>query len=99
MFRGRDPYNLFLRGPQAIVVLENASATSSRTLYIFRDSFGSSLAPLLAEGGAYSEIVLIDLRYIDNRYIDRFVTFAPGSDALFLYSAQVLNNSSILKVE
>jgi hypothetical protein len=81
-------------------VLENRAFSSEnppRTLYIFRDSFTSSLAPLLAASDAYGKIVLIDLRYIDSRVLDQFVTFEDGSDALFLYSAQILNNSTVLK--
>jgi len=91
-----DPYNVFLRGPQPLIVLTNPAATTDRELYLFRDSFGSSLAPLLA--GAYSKITLIDLRYISASILDQFVDFKPGSDALFLYSSQILNNASTLRV-
>ncbi|MDR2501780.1 MAG: hypothetical protein LBC78_00825 [Oscillospiraceae bacterium] len=98
LFTRGDPYDVFLYGAQPLIILENARANSDKTLYIFRDSFASSLAPLLAESGAYSKIILIDLRYIDSRILDAFIAFEPGSDALFLYSSQVLNNSSILKV-
>ena len=91
-----DPYNVFLGGPQPLVVLTNSAATTDRELYLFRDSFGSSLAPLLA--GAYAKVTLIDLRYINARLLDRFVDFRPGSDVLFLYSSQILNNASTLQV-
>jgi len=94
-FRGIDPYDLFLLGPQAVVELENPAA-SGGALYLFRDSYGSSLAPLLA--GAYSKVVLIDLRYIDLRVLDQFVEFQPGADILFLYSSQILNNPSVLRM-
>jgi len=91
-----DPYNVFLRGPQPLIVLTNPAATTDRELFLFRDSFGSSLAPLLT--GAYSKITLIDLRYISAGILDQFVDFKPDSDALFLYSSQILNNASILQV-
>jgi hypothetical protein len=93
-FWGMDPYDFFLSGGQPLIIIENENAAYERTLYLFRDSFSSSLAPLLS--GAYSEIVLIDLRYIDFRTIQQLVDFEPGSDALFLYSTQVLNNSDFL---
>ena len=95
-FRGIDPYDIFLCGPQPIVVLENRSAATQRELYVFRDSFGSSLAPLLSS--SYSKITLIDLRYVNWNIIDQFVQFEPGSDVLFIYSSQVLNNPSVLQV-
>ena len=93
-FHGLDPYDIFLHGAQALVVLEN-DTLPERALYLFRDSFSSSLAPLLA--GAYSKVTLIDLRYIDLRVLDQFVEFTPGSDVLFLYGSQILNNPSVLK--
>jgi hypothetical protein len=95
-FKGGDPYDLFLRGAQPLITITNPDAQSNRELYLFRDSFSSSLAPLLAP--YYSRITLIDLRYIDSRVLDQYVKFAPDSDVLFLYSSQILNNSAILNV-
>ena len=95
-FGGLDPYDFFLSGAQPVVILENADADRDKELYLFRDSFSSSLAPLLATG--YSRVVLIDLRYIDMRTLGRYVDFKPGSDALFLYSTLVLNNPDMLLV-
>ena len=63
---------------------------------LFRDSYGSSLAPLFTE--AYSKITIIDVRYIATPMLKSFVEFTEGSDALFIYGVDVLNNSSILKV-
>ena len=93
-FDGVDPYDLFLRGPQPIIVLENDSAPE-RELYLFRDSFGSSLAPLLAS--SYSKITVIDLRYINLMLLGTFIDFTPGSDVLFIYGSQIFNNPSVLQ--
>ncbi|MDR0492010.1 MAG: hypothetical protein LBH28_12280 [Oscillospiraceae bacterium] len=93
-FSGVDPYDVFLRGPQPIVVLENESAPK-RELFLFRDSFGSSLAPLLA--ASYSKVTLIDLRYINLMLLDQFVVFPPDSDVLFIYGSQIFNNPSVLQ--
>jgi hypothetical protein len=93
---GIDPYNVFLKGPQPLVVIENALAENGRELYLFRDSFGSSLAPLLAR--AYSKVTVIDLRYIHADMLSDFVSFAPGADALFIYGAQIFNSPGVLQV-
>ena len=92
--RGRDPYELFLNGADALLVIENPNAKSDRELVLFRDSFGSSLAPLLLE--SYRKITLVDLRYIQSGMLGNFLEFTD-QDVLFLYSAGLLNNSLSLK--
>ena len=91
---GKDPYELFLSGPKSLLTIENPDADTDRELIVFRDSFGSSIAPLLAE--AYAKITLIDIRYISPAMLDRFVSF-DDQDVLFLYSVSVLNNSITIK--
>lgn len=95
-FDGVDPYDVFLSGAQPLVVIENPAAQTERALYLFRDSFSSSLAPLLTS--AYSKITLIDLRYISAPLMAELVTFEPDADVLFLYGVQVLNSGSVLLV-
>ncbi len=91
---GMDPYSLFLSGSKSLLRLENPAAPEGKKLILFRDSFGSSLAPLLAEG--YREILLVDIRYISPAVLGEMVSF-EGQDVLFLYSENVLNNSETLK--
>lgn len=91
---GRDPYELFLSGNQPIVKLTNPANPNGKRLILFRDSFGSSVAPLLAEG--YAEVVLVDLRYIGSAYLGDYVEF-ENADVLFLYSTILLNDSLALK--
>ena len=91
---GKDPYELFLSGPKSLLQIKNPSATTGKRLILFRDSFGSSLAPLLVEG--YEEIIMIDIRYLSGEMLGRLVDF-QDSDVLFLYSSLVLNNSVTLK--
>lgn len=97
-FKNVDPYDIFLEGAKPFFVIENEAATSDKELIIYRDSFGSSLIPLMVQG--YKKITVIDLRYIANIMIDQYnlVEYKEGTDVLFLYSTEVLNNSSILKV-
>ena len=96
-FYGIDAYDLYLHGATPLVVIENPDATTDRELVLFRDSYGSSLAPLLA--GAYRKITLVDLRYLSSKLLAQFVQETPNQDVLFLYSIGVLNNSEMLKVD
>ena len=91
---GKDPYEMFLSGNQPIITIKNPLQDNGRKLVVFRDSFGSSIAPLLAVG--YSETVLIDLRYVSSDILSQFVEF-EGADVLFLYSTMLLNNSLSIK--
>ena len=92
---GRDPYEMFLGGARSIITITNPNVVRERRLVIFRDSFGSSIAPLLAAG--YTEITLVDIRYISPSALSRLVDFSGVSDVLFLYSASVINNSETIK--
>lgn len=87
---GRDGYELFLSGSKALITLENPDAASDKELVIFRDSFGSSLAPLLTHG--YRKVTLVDIRYISPVYLGNFVNF-ENADILLLYSTTLLNDS------
>lgn len=93
-FTDLDGYNVFLGGPQGIITLENPNGTAGKELIIFRDSFGSSLAPLLL--GSYDKITLIDLRYVLSVNVGKYVEFTD-QDVLFLYSTSVVNTGKLLK--
>ena len=90
---GKDPYEVFLSGSVSLLRIDNPAADTDRELIIFRDSFTSSIAPLLAEG--YTKITLADIRYLRSDFLDRFIAF-KDQDVLFLYSTLVLNNSKSL---
>lgn len=92
--KGDDLYELFLSGSKSLLTIENPKASTDREMILFRDSFGSSIAPLLTEG--YTKITLVDIRYISPNILDRFIEF-DNQDVLFLYSASVLNNSITIK--
>jgi hypothetical protein len=91
---GRDLYEVFLSGSRSLLTIENPHAEEDRELIIFRDSFGSSIAPLLVQN--YAKVTLVDIRYIQIDVLDRFLTF-DGQDVLMLYSVPVLNNSQTIK--
>ena len=92
---GFDLYEIFLSGSKSLLTIENPSASTDRELILFRDSFGSSFAPLLVDG--YAKITLVDIRYISPLMLNRFLTFNEKQDVLFLYSTTVLNNSITFK--
>lgn len=87
-------YDVFLSGATPFLTITNSSANSDKELVIFRDSYTSSLAPLLIS--EYSKITLIDTRYMASTLIKDFIEF-NNQDVLFLYSSAVINNSTMLK--
>lgn len=91
---GKDAYEFFLSGNQPLVKIKNPSDTSGKKLIVFRDSFASSIMPLIAQG--YSEVTMIDLRYMNSMLLDEFVDFTDAQ-VLFLYSTSVLNTATSLK--
>lgn len=92
--QGDDLYEMYLSGPISLMTIENPMAETDKELILFRDSFGSSIAPLLIEG--YQKITLVDIRYIQSDLLDRWITF-ENQDVLFLYQTSVLNHGEIFK--
>lgn len=90
-FHGKDGYDVFLGGTKALLRIDNPNAETDRELVVFRDSFGSSLIPLLVQG--YKSIYVVDIRYIVPDAIPHYVDM-EGKDTLFLYSALILNQKA-----
>lgn len=88
----KDLYDVYLSGPQSLLRIENPGAATDRELVIFRDSFASSLTPLLLAD--YETVTLVDLRYIRPQVLGDYVDFT-GCDVLFLHSTLVLNKNLI----
>ncbi len=86
---GIDPYDLFLGGAKPLLTITNPNAENNRQLWVFRDSFGSSLVPLLIP--AYSEIVVADTRYISAAQLGELEDIRSGCDVLFMYSTTIVN--------
>jgi len=85
-----DRYDIYLSGATPLISVENPNAKTDKELLLFRDSFGSSIAPLLVEN--YSKITLIDLRYISSNLLENYIKF-ENQDVLFLYSTLILNQN------
>lgn len=91
---GMEPYDVFLSGATPLIEINNDKAITNDELIIFRDSYGSSLTPLLID--SYKKITLVDIRYIDHKVLDEYIAF-DKQDVLFLYSTTVLNNGLTLR--
>ena len=89
-----DSYDIYLSGASPLITIENPNDHSGKELVIFRDSYTSSLAPLLIEG--YKSITLVDLRYMSSDLLNDYVDFT-GKDVLVIYSSLLLNSTAVLK--
>lgn len=86
----KDKYDIYLSGATPLIDIENPNASTEKELLLFRDSFGSSIAPLLIQN--YKKITLIDIRYMSSTLLDKYIEF-DDQDVLFLYSTLVLNQN------
>lgn len=95
-FGGSDGYDVFLSGTKPLLRIDNPNGPEGETLVVFRDSYGSSITPLLVE--AYETVYVVDIRYIDANVLSLYEMMKQidfeGADMLFLYSALVLNSMS-----
>ena len=85
-----DKYDIYLSGASSIIDIVNPTSNSNRELIVFRDSYGSSLVPLLIDG--YKKITVIDIRYVSSRILNNYIKF-NNQDVLFMYSILTINNS------
>ena len=89
-----DSYEVYLDGASSFIEIINENSISDKELVIFRDSFGSSITPLLTN--YYKKITLIDNRYINSQNYLELIEFT-NQDVLFMYSTLIVNNSGSLK--
>ena len=89
-----DSYEVYLDGASSFIEIINENSISDKELVIFRDSFGSSITPLLTN--YYQKITLIDNRYINSQNYLELIEFT-NQDVLFMYSTLIINNSNTLK--
>ena len=85
-----DKYDIYLSGASSIIDIVNPSSNNDKELIVFRDSYGSSLIPLLVDG--YKKITVIDIRYVSSRILNNYIKFS-NQDVLFMYSVLTINNS------
>ncbi len=90
----RDSYEVYLDGASSFIEITNSNSLNDKELVIFRDSFGSSITPLLIP--YYSKIIVIDNRYIASKIYLNLIDFNK-QDVLFLNSTLLVNQSFTLK--
>ena len=90
-----DKYNVYLSGSVSLLKIESMNTDSAKDLIVFRDSYGSSLIPLLIP--YYQEIMVVDTRYISSKILDQYIDFDQYDDVLFIYSTLLINDSYSLK--
>jgi len=91
---GLDSYEVYLDGASSYIEIYNNTINNDKELVIFRDSFASSISPLLIK--YYSKITLIDNRYISSQIFNDLIDF-ENQDVLFMYSTLLVNSSDSLK--
>ena len=89
-----DKYNVYLSGSVSLLKIESMNTSSNKELIVFRDSYGSSLIPLMMNG--YKSITVVDIRYISSSMLSNYIDF-NNKDILFLYSTLLINDSFTLK--
>lgn len=89
-----DKYNVYLSGSVSLLKIESMNTNSNKELIVFRDSYGSSLIPLMIDG--YKSITVVDTRYISPSILSNYIDF-NNKDILFLYSTLLINDSFTLK--
>ena len=93
-----DEYSTFLYGPKSMLKITKAGVDEPKNrLIMFRDSFGSTLAPLMID--EFDEIYVLDTRYMNPILMEKMVDFGSDIDTkvLFLYSFGIINDSIMLK--
>ena len=90
-----DAYEIYLSGSASLLTIINNNNNSNKNLIVFRDSYGSSLIPLLISG--YNKITVVDTRYINPKLLNNYIDFNDYQDALFIYNTMLINESYSLK--
>lgn len=89
-----DSYSVFLDGPSAYLEIYNPQSLNEDTLILFRDSYASSLLPLMIP--SFKKIQVIDLRYYSFNLLGT-LKFDINSKVLYLYGSEIINNSFSIK--
>lgn len=91
LFESETSYDFFLSGMKGLQRIDNPSASTDDELIVFRDSFGSSILPLIAQG--YRTVYVVDIRNVIPATLGSLLDFS-GKDVLFLFSTTVLDSNT-----
>ena len=93
-----DKYDIFLGGAVSFLTVENQNAVNDAHIVLIRDSFGSSLTPLLAS--QFRKITAVDLRYISLEYAKKYLAEDEAPDAvLVILSPGIVKTGGSLKIK
>lgn len=82
-----DKYSFNLDGNKAITIIENNLCSNNKELVIFKDSYGLSIAPYLAQN--YKKVTLLDLRLINKNLVQEYIS--EDSEILYYYGYKSIN--------
>ena len=91
LFESETSYDFFLAGMKGLQRIDNPMATADDELIVFRDSFGSSILPLIAQ--AYRTVYVVDIRNVLPATLGNLIDFSD-KDVLFLFSTTVLDSKT-----
>jgi hypothetical protein len=94
----KDKYSAFLDGTHDVVTVSRKNGAERPTLVVFRDSFGSSLAPFLAQ---HFDLVLLNLSSYRTDYTDvtRYAEEYDADMVLLIYTLEnVLEDNRLNKL-
>lgn len=90
----KDKYLVYL-GPNQPLIKIKTDVKNERKLLVIKDSYANTFIPFLTQH--YSEITVLDLRYIRTSYND-IVNMDDYNQVLIIYSAATMENDETLKV-
>lgn len=85
----KDQYSYFLGQVQPYVTIYTTSTTGKK-LIVFKDSYAHCLTPMMLED--YSEIQLVDMRYLNDTNFEAYLHISEYDEALFVYSTDVFSH-------
>ncbi len=92
----KDKYTYYL-GQNNPIVTVRSSAEDGKKILVFKDSYSHCFAQFMT--GDYSEITLVDMRYIPAK-IDNYVNASDYDEVLFIYSIDVFcHQNDLVKIK
>mgnify|MGYP004460480865 CR=1 FL=1 len=93
----RDKYSMFIRGNNALTIINNKNLKNGKKILVIKDSFANSLVPFLTQN--FEEVHIIDLRSF-NIKISNYMEENDFDNILVLYNfINLSTDSDIIKIK
>lgn len=93
----RDKYSIFLRGNNALTIINNKNLKNGKKILVIKDSFANSLVPFLTQN--FEQVNVIDLRNF-NIKISNYMKENDFDNILILYNFMNLaTDNNIIKIK